>query len=384
MNGMLLAVGALWLGVAALALRAALSLRRLPAAGDVPLAQAPLVSVVLAARDEAARLETTVRQLAAQRGVRIEIVAVDDRSRDETQALLARLRAEIPQLVTARVEELPPGWVGKCHALHVGSRLARGEWLLFTDGDIWLTPDVVARALVQAAADGADHLALTPHLRPPQGGGGLLYQACLLPLAVSMGVMADLANRDHPRAFVGIGAFNLIRRARYDAVGGHQALRLEVVDDMKLGALVRRAGGRTRVYVGDDEVQCEWAKDVPGIVRALEKNSFASAGYRLELVVASTLLMGAMYLGGLLGPWLGGAPGVVAAGGFWSLGVAGLFHARLHRYSAAAGALLPPMLPFAWIVLWNSTLVTLRQGGIRWRDTFYPLEELRRGLVPLP
>lgn len=373
-----------WLGVAAIALRAALSLQRLPAAGAPPLQEMPFVSVVLAARDEAARLETTVRQLAAQRGVRLQIVAVDDRSRDDTPALLAQLRAEIPQLVTARVEQLPPGWVGKCHALYVGSRLATGEWLLFTDGDIWLAPDVVARALRQAAADGADHLALTPHLRPPQGGGGLLYQACLLPLAVSMGVMADLANRDHPRAFVGIGAFNLIRRARYDAVGGHEALRLEVVDDMKLGALVRRSGARTRVYVGDDDVQCEWARDVPGIVRALEKNSFASSSYSLELVVASTLLLGALYLPGLLGPWLGGAAGLVAAAGFWSLGVAGLSHARLHRYSAAAGALFPAMLPFPWIVLWNSTLVTLRQGGIRWRDTFYPLAELRRGLVPRP
>jgi hypothetical protein len=227
-------------------------------------------------------------------------------------------------------------------------------------------------------------LALTPHLRPPRGHAGLLYQACLLPLAVAMSVMADLVNRDNPRAFVGIGAFNLIRRARYDAIGGHQPLRMDVVDDMKLGALVRRSGGRTRVYVGDDDVQCDWAADVRGIVRALEKNSFASAEFRLSLVVATTLLLAAPYLLSLLGPWLGGGAGMFALAGFASLGVAGVFNARLHRYSLAAGALLPLFLPFAWLVLWNSTLVTLRQGGIRWRDTFYPLAELRRGLVPRP
>ena len=383
MSAFLLVVGALWLCAAAAALAAALSLRRLPAARSEPLPDT-FVSVIFAARDEAARLETTVRQLAAQRGVRLEIVAVDDRSRDETPSLLARLRTEIAALVPVRVDELPPGWVGKCHALHVGSRRAKGEWLLFTDGDIWLSPDVVARALRQVSADGVDHLALTPHLRPPHGASAFAYQACLLPLAVPLGVMAYLANRDHPRGFVGIGAFNLIRRARYDALGGHEALRLEAVDDMKLGALVRRSGGRTRVYVGDDDVQCQWARDVREIVVALEKNSFAATGYRLWMVVASTLLVGAIYMGGLFGPWLALGPGLFAAAGFWSLGVAGFFQARLHRYVPFAGLLMPLMVPFSWIVLWNSTLVTLRQGGVRWRDTFYPLEELRRGVVPPP
>lgn len=384
MNAFLLGVGMFWLLVSALALKAGLFLRRLPAADGALASGEPFVSVIFAARDEAPRLETTLRQLAAQRGVRLEIVAVDDRSRDETPALLARLRAEIPQLVSVRVDELPPGWIGKCHALHVGSRLAKGVWLLFTDGDIWLTPDVLARALRQAQADGVDHLALTPHLRPPQGAAGLAYQACLLPLAVALGAMGHLANRDHPRGFIGIGAFNLVRRSRYDASGGHEALRLEAVDDMKLGALVRRSGGRTRVYVGDDDVQCEWARDVPGIVAALEKNSFAATGYRLDFVVVATLLAGGMYVAGLLGPWRAAGPGLFAAAGFWSLGVAGLFHARLHRYSPLAGVLLPFMIPFAFAVLWNSTLVTLRQGGIRWRDTFYSLEELRRGHVPPP
>jgi glycosyltransferase involved in cell wall biosynthesis len=382
-SALLLAVGALWLAIAALALFGALSLRRLPLAPAAPLSGLPFVSVIFAARDEAARLETTLRQLAAQRGVRLEIVAVDDRSRDETPSLLARLRAEIPQLVPERVDELPAGWLGKCHALHVGSRLARADWLLFTDGDIWLSPDVVSRAVSQALADGVDQLTLTPHIASPRAGGAFLYEACLLPLTLSMSVMGALVNRDHPRSFIGIGAFNLIRRARYDAIGGHAALRMEVVDDMKLGALVRRSGGRTRVYVGDDDVQCDWARDVRQVVKALEKNSFASAGYRASLVVASTLLLAALYAGGLLAP-LAGGPGLPAAAGFWSLALAGVRQARLHRYRAAAGALVPLMLPFAWIVLWNSMLVTLRQGGIRWRDTFYPLEQLRRGLVPPP
>jgi glycosyltransferase involved in cell wall biosynthesis len=375
--------GALWLLLAAVALVAARSLRRLPAAGAAPAPEEALVSVVLAVRDEAARLETTLRQLAAQRGVRLEIVAVDDRSSDGTGELLARLRGAVPQLVPSHVDVLPAGWIGKCHALHVGSRVATGEWLLFSDGDIWLTPDVVARAVAQARRDGVEHLALTPHMQPPAGRGSLAYEACLLPMSLAMSTMAYLANRDHRRAFVGIGAFNLITRRLYDAIGGHQALRLEVVDDMKLGALVRRSGARTRVYVGDDDVKCAWANDVRGIVKALEKNSFAASGYRLGLVAAGTLLFGATWLLGLLGPWFG-APGALAALGLWSAALAGVAQARLLGYSTAAGLLLPLTMPFPWLVVWNSTLVTLRQGGIRWRDTFYPLAELKRGVVPPP
>jgi hypothetical protein len=380
---LLAGAGALWLLAAALLLLAALSLRRLPAAGPAPLPSDAFVSVVLAARDEARRLETTLRQLAAQRGVRLEIVAVDDRSRDETGALLQRLRPVLPQLLAVRVDELPAGWIGKCHALHVGSQLASGEWLLFSDGDIWLTPDAVARAVAQARAERVEHLALTPHLQPPGGEGALVYQACLLPLAAAMGVMGLLVNRGHPRGFVGVGAFNLITRRLYDEIGGYEKLRLEVVDDMKLGALVRRAGASTRLFVGDDDVRCEWGGDVRGLVQALEKNSFAATGYRLGLVVGSTLLFLALYLCALAGPWLG-TPGALAALGLASLAPAGIAHARLHRHSLVAGALLPLMLPFAWFVLWNSTLVTLRQGGIRWRDTFYPLAELRSGVVPPP
>jgi glycosyltransferase involved in cell wall biosynthesis len=382
MSVVLAAIASAWLVLTGLALFGARSLRRLPPLPAQP-PQAGLLSVVLAARDEASRLETTLRRLASQRGVSLEIVVVDDRSRDATPALLERLRREIPALVSARVDELPPRWLGKCHALHVGSRLARGEWLLFTDGDIWLTPDVIARALAQADAAGAEHLALTPHIAAPSGLRGFAFQACLIPLTLTMGVMGALVNRDHPRSFIGIGAFNLIRRARYDAVGGHEALRMEVVDDMKLGALVRRSGGRTRVYVGDDDVLCDWAPNLFAIVKALEKNSFASAGYRPESVVAATLLGAVLYVGGLLGPFLGGA-GLFAGAGFWSLAIAGVAQARVHRYRGAAGALLPLVLPFAWLVLWNSMQATLRQGGIRWRDTFYPLDELRRGLVPPP
>src|SRR6266404_6022323 len=135
--------------------------RRLPAVGK--LASAPdegrvRCSVVFAARNEEGRAESTIRHLLAQSGVAVEIIAVDDRSSDGTGAILARLAAEDARVRVARVETLPEGWLGKCHACHTGASMATGEWILFTDADCWLKPDVIARALRVAAREKVEHV----------------------------------------------------------------------------------------------------------------------------------------------------------------------------------------------------------------------------------
>jgi hypothetical protein len=374
--------GVVWLAASAIGLWSARSIKRLPraTAGREPAN----VSVVLAARDEAARLETAVRRLFSQLGVRLEVVVVDDRSRDATPEILARLRSEFAAFKTLRIDVLPGGWLGKCHALARGSELATGEWLLFSDGDVWLAPDAIYRAVAAAERAGADHVALTPHMRPAHGRApSFLYQACMIPLQSLLTLPLALANRDHPLGFAGIGAFNLVRAARYRAFSGHQPLRLEVADDMKLGLLVRRSGGRTRVFLGDADVQVDWASDVRGIVRALEKNSFAALEYRTGAAAAATLLWAALWLGGLAGLVSTSGAGAFAGFGLLSSSLVGVAQARLTGYGIAAGVALPLSQVFGWITLWNSVVRTLRQGGIYWRDTFYSIEELRRGGLPV-
>ena len=144
-------------------LRDIIALRLLPArqSGD----SVSRVSVVIAARDEAARIETTVRHLLAQIGVELEVIVVDDRSTDGTTEILTRLATEDNRLRVVRVDQLPAGWLGKCHACEVGAAMATGEWILFTDGDIWLKSDVVARAVQQAETETADHVTLMPGVR---------------------------------------------------------------------------------------------------------------------------------------------------------------------------------------------------------------------------
>src|SRR6266446_7506920 len=141
----------------------------------------PSLSVLIAVRDEEKRIEKTVRQVLAQQGVDLHLSVVNDRSRDATAQILSKLAAEFQQLKTITIDHLPENWLGKCHAMHVGAHYSNGEWLLFTDGDVWLAPDVATRAIAAAKAMRVDHLTLAPgqHMADNQKPGAL-YQACML------------------------------------------------------------------------------------------------------------------------------------------------------------------------------------------------------------
>ena len=334
-------------------------------------------SVVIAARNEEARIEQTIRHVLAQSRVKVELIIVDDRSTDRTSEILERLAKQDARVRTKRVDELPKGWLGKCHACHVGANAASGDWILFTDADCWLKPDVIARAMRVAERDGADHVTLSPGTVLESLGA----QAWHLLFLTSLLNWFSGVNRDRPKAFLGIGAFNLVRAAAYRQCGGYEALRLTVVDDIKLGLLLRRAGKRTRAFLGVDDVECHWAMTIGGMVKIMEKNYFAAIDFRLGLALAgaaAVVLAGCTLVSGLLS---GTAAGLAAGLSPLLLILPGAILAKRLGRSWPCAVLMPFMVPVFWYALLNSTWSTLRQGGIRWRDTFYPLDTLRAGNV---
>ena len=376
------AVAALFLLMTISALRNQRWVHRLPALSSLPLSAAEAaavassrVSVVIPARDEEARLEAAVRRLWAQRGVTLEIVVVDDRSADRTPEILRRLSQEDARLRPLRVESLPDGWLGKCHACHAGASAATGEWLLFTDADCWLKPDVIARALRVAAREHADHVTMTPGTVPETLGAAAWHLAFLTRLT---GWIAGV-NRDRPDAHFGIGAFNLVRASAYRDCGGYPALRLSVVDDVKLGLLLRRAGKRSRAFIGGDDAECHWGTTVSGIVEIMEKNYFAAADYRVAPVTIAAIVGTLTYGSAVYGPFSGHLAGWAAALALASLAAPAAVLARRVGWPLRAAALSPLLYPVLIYALVNSTVVTLRHGGISWRGTFYPLALLRRG-----
>jgi hypothetical protein len=352
----------------------------LPPLEALPAADAaitPRVSIVVAARDEAHGLEAAIRGFLAQQGVPIEVVVASDRSADDTAAIVRRLAAGDPRVRLVEITALPARWLGKTHALHLASQAATGDWLLFTDADCHLSPDVVARALGVAARDGVDHVALTPAPIEATLGGYAWHYVFLAGLIDWFA----RANQDAPGGYVGFGAFNLVRASTYRAFGGHEALRLTVLDDVRLGLLVRRAGGRCRGFLGGADTRCHWGTTLAQGIRLTEKNYFAAVGYRGAAAWGIGLFVGLRWIGVGVALASGTVLGLAAALSGGLLALPALVFARRLRWPIAAAWLAPLVHSLAAYAVVRSAFLTWRRGGVRWRDTFYPLAELRDGAV---
>ncbi len=340
------------------------------------------LAVIVPACNEEAAIEHTLRSLLAQEGIALEIVAVDDRSRDRTGAILDRLAAEVgPSLRILHIHDLPPGWMGKQNALAQGMELTTAPYLLFTDGDIYFRPDALRRAMRFVLDEQADHAVLLPTPVIRSFGEHMMISALqvLSAWAVRLWRVPDPHSRDR----IGVGAFNLVRREAFDSIGGFQALRLEVLEDVRLAVEIKRHDLRQRVAFGAGLVTVHWASGLIGIVRNVTKNFFA--GFQFN--PAATLLgSGALLLLGVypFACFFGPAPMRMASaatfGGILS------FYVRFRR-KGGSSPFYALLFPFATVVLvyalLRSMTVTLVRGAVVWRGTSYPLKELRRQGGPL-
>jgi hypothetical protein len=195
--------------------------------------------------------------------------------------------------------------------------------------------------------------------------------------------------QDRRRGGSGVGAFNLVRREAYERVGGHTRLRLEVAEDYKLGMLLKESGARQRLLSGLGVIFCPWHTSAFGIVRGLQKNFFGGTGYSVGKVVLHTLAILALQAGPAAFLLAGLALDRLAAGAPWPfLAQQGALllmlrstSRRLSRSPLGLWVAYPLAVALLLYAYWNSTIRTLRDGGVRWRDTFYPLDVLRRGVV---
>jgi glycosyl transferase family 2 len=356
---------------------------KLPSISSVaPLADAdcPAVSILFAARDEEEKLPGAMTKFLALDYPRYEVIAVDDRSEDGTAEILKAGAQEDARVKYVRVSSLPAGWLGKPHAMQQAYEQSSGEWLVFTDADVHFSPDILRRAVGLAQRERWDHMPLLCNVEMHTVGERIALT--FFGLAFMSGVRPWRANDSHSTGYAGVGAFQLIRRSTYEAIGMHRRLALEVVDDMKLGKLVKEAGFRSGVGKALNEVRVRWHAGVGNIVRGTTKNFFAAAGFNFWLAcvqLASVLLMCVLPWVAL--PFLRGWTLVFDA---IAVGLMIAIHAGvsievgvspIYALTEPVGALI-----FAWMLA-RSTIVTLWSGGITWRGTFYPLEELRRGVV---
>lgn len=346
--------------------------------GPVREEDAPAVSVCVAARNEARKLAPAVRSMAELDYPDLEVVAVDDRSEDRTGEILERLADEHERVRVLRVEELPAGWLGKNYALHRAAAEASGEVLLFTDADVLFAPDALARAVGCLRRRGLDHLAVAPDVDMP---GPLLeafagaFQVYFTQLAAPWKAR-DQGSSHH----VGVGAFNLVRAGAYRAAGGHGSIRMRPDDDMQLARVLKISGARADVLLGSGRVRVPWYGSLREAVRGLSRSVWAGLDYSAAAAGVAVLVT----LGLGTWPWLGAV--LTAGAARWLNLVAVLLSGGVFVAGSGYSSVRPWLvvlwpvtgLAFAWIIL-RGTVGTAARGGIEWRGTFYPLEELREG-----
>jgi hypothetical protein len=338
----------------------------------------PRLSVIVAACNEEATLEAALATLLGDDYPNLELVLVDDRSTDGTGALLDRLAARDPRVRAVHVTHLPDGWLGKVHALDTGVRHASGSFLLFTDADVHFRAGALRRAVALCVARKLDHLVVLPDAQ----SRSFLEEVAIDAVGAMYMRRTRAAHVGEPdgRAYAGVGAFNLVRRDALERSEGFSWLRMEVLDDVGLGLLLRRAGARAHFAIGTGDISLTWYASMREMAGGMEKNLFGwlarYSALRLGVSVAAVWAVMAAPVVALFLPapfWIASALAGV------SLLAAAASGARRTRRRLGPFLLLPVgELILTGLVL-RSGVQCLRRRGIVWRGTAYPLDALRAG-----
>jgi glycosyltransferase involved in cell wall biosynthesis len=338
----------------------------------------PEVTIVVPARNEQSALRPALSSLLKLDYPNLRIVAVDDRSTDQTGPIMDELAAADPRLQVIHLTDLPPGWLGKNHASFLGASQTRSPWILFTDADVLFHADALKVTIDAAEQRGLHHLVLVPgHVH-----GGFWENLMVLTFGLVVFLhykpwLARIPSRGH---FIGLGAFNLVSRKAYEAVGTHKSLAMEVADDLKLGKRIKQHGFRQDVFDGRFLATVRWQVGLRGVVRGMTKNAFAGLDYSLLRALTAS----ASFITMCLLPYVFAilAPGYARLGFIAALcllhGVF-FFVVWANRLNPLLSCLLPVSLAVFLFAVWRSVIITCRNRGVRWRGTFYPLDDLRRG-----
>ena len=339
---------------------------------------APLVSIVVPARNEAGRvLRESLASLLAQDYGSFEVIAVNDRSTDATGAILAEMASADARLRVVEGVELPEGWLGKPFAMRQGLAHARGDWLLATDADMILDSAALRTAMAHALSQNLDALTLLPQFESHS-----LWERVIIPTWVWVLMMVFVfyrVNDSRSRGALGIGGFFLVRRGALEGVGGYEALKDEAAEDFRLAAMLKDAGGRVRFEAAPRLARTRMYKNFREMWECHAKNWFAGANYSLPLAVLSVI---SIYLFGVAPPLVAAACAVGLAfkadAGLWRLLIPSalawamqvwllaLFNRRL-KIPLPYALLTPLGLAVLYAILLDSGLRITTGRGVTWK-----------------
>jgi cellulose synthase/poly-beta-1,6-N-acetylglucosamine synthase-like glycosyltransferase len=344
----------------------------------------PMISVLVAAKDEAANIEACVRTMLQQDYPNFEMIVCNDRSADDTPAIVERIAREDPRLRLVSIEQLPEGWCGKNNAMQTGIAASSGEWICMTDADCrQISRRTLSVAMRYALDTRADMLSVLPVLEMRGFWENVVQPVC-------SGLMMVWFHPDSvndptkPHAYAN-GAFILMRRSAYEAIGTHEAVKDRVNEDMHMAARVKRAGLNLRVVRGGGLYKVRMYTSLRQILHGWGRIFYGTfcTLRRLTLSLVVLIVMGLLpYAAAGLGLALAAAE---PAGGAWWLacGIAGVAAAamqisvifRFYRLIAAKPALAwsYPLGSIITMICLFIGMSKLRRGaGITWRGTRYP------------
>ena len=255
-----------------------------------PISNPPRLSVCVPARDEARGIQACLQSLLNQDYPNFEVIAIDDHSTDSTGDIMRTLSQENAHLKVLKAADLPEDWLGKPFALHQAFKIAQGEYLLFTDADLVFQSTTLNTAVHVMRERELDLLTLMP-----QAEFGSFWERAVQP--VIFGFIASLTrfknvnNPDHKSA-MGFGAFLMFRRTAYEKIGGHEAGKADVLEDVLIAKRAKRAGLKMlvadgkqlfsiRMYFGLKEIWFGWQKNM---FLAMDK-SVVKATYNIFVVL---------------------------------------------------------------------------------------------------
>lgn len=366
--------GILWLGALIATLRGVMSVPRMR---DVEVSDRdwPRISLVRPACNEGLRLEAATQQALSLDYPDLQVVLINDRSTDETPAIIDQLAGD-ERVVAVHVSELPDGWLGKLNAMEQGVKHADGEWLLFADADSHFAAGTLQRAVTYADRAEVDFVSVLPGVEHADFLADASFSAANAFLCA--GLQPWKIERDDT-TIAGTGAFMLVRRTAFERTPGFEWLKLEVSDDFGLCLMIKQHGGRAAFLVAPKSVRLTWYASFGEMVTSMQKNFFAISG---RFSGARCLLQAIVLVMLAVGPFA-----ALFADSAWSLpvGLVGIGASVLNGLIVAwwtdrpiVTALLPwlGLLATAFIVI-RSAIIGVRNGGIIWRGVLYRTEDLR-------
>jgi glycosyltransferase involved in cell wall biosynthesis len=355
-----------------------IGLRKIDALEDADkLENGPLLSVIVAARNEENQIRTSILSQLAQTYRNVEWILVNDRSTDSTGLVMEELKKDDQRISVLHIEGLPKGWLGKNNALYQGFLKASGKWLLFTDADVKFEKEAFAKALHYFEKHKLDHLTVAPNLSAKTFW--LKSFVAFFLFGFSYFKRPWAANNPKSKVGTGIGAFNLVSKEAYSSFGTHEMVKMRPDDDLQLGMRMKQAGYAQRIVTALTLVEVEWYGSLQEAFIGLEKNTFAGLHYRVSMVFFA--ISGVFITNVLPFITLFSSDKIIVLLSLGIILLSGIHYVMVIKKMTIFSPVMFLVLPVTALLFIYSIIrasyLTYKRGGIMWRGTLYKLRELR-------